>query len=67
MTNPPTPPILEVVNDPTSTPLAANAAGDIFVTEDGTVLLVSSTLRSRGTHLLQKRRWLVPPPSYPKA
>ena len=63
----PVPPILSVVNDPTYVPLAANPAGDILVTEDGTVLIVSSTLRSRGTHLLQKRRWMVSPPSYPKA
>jgi len=62
----PVPPILSVVNDPTYTPLAANKAGDIFVTEDGTVLIVSSTLRARGSHLITKHKWLIPPPSYPK-
>lgn len=58
----PTPPLRDIVNDPVYTPLAANAAGDILVTEDGTVLLVSSTLRARGTHLIQKRKWLKAPP-----
>ncbi len=62
----PTPPIQDVVNDPTYTPFAANVAGDILVTDDGTVLIVSSTLRARGTHLIMKRKWLNPPPYYPK-
>lgn len=58
----PTPSVRDVVNDPTYTPLAANKNGDVLVTEDGTILLVSSTLKSRGPHLLQKRVWLKAPP-----
>jgi hypothetical protein len=58
----PTPPIRDIVNDPDYTPLAANLAGDILVTEDGTTLIVSSTLRARGTHLIGKRHWLKAPP-----
>ncbi len=59
---PPIVPINEIVNDPTYVPLGVNAAGDIFVTEDGTFLIVSSTLKARGTHLQQKRKWLKAPP-----
>lgn len=58
----PTPSIRDVVNDPTYIPLAANKNGDVLVTEDGTILIVSSTLKARGTHLIQKRKWLKAPP-----
>lgn len=58
----PTPSVQQVVNDPTYTPLAANKNGDVLVTDDGTILIVSSTLRARGTHLIQKRKWLKAPP-----
>ena len=58
----PFPTVLEVVNDPTYVPLGANPAGDVLTTEDGTILLVSSTLKSRGPHILQKRKWLKAPP-----
>jgi len=59
----PTPSVQDVVNDPNFTPLAASSSGDVLVTEDGTVIIVTSTLRSRGTHILSKRKWLRFPPA----
>lgn len=58
----PVPPVRDVVNDPNYVPLAANKNGDILTTEDGTILIVSSLLIARDTHIQQKRKWLVPPP-----
>lgn len=59
----PNPPVKDVVNDPTYTPLAANRNGDVLVTNDGTIILVSTTLRSRGKHIWSKRRWMKLPAS----
>ena len=61
----PTPPLQSVINDPNYVPLAANADGDILVTEDGTVILVSTTLRVHGQNASLYRRkkfWLKAPP-----
>jgi hypothetical protein len=58
----PTPSVLEVVNDPTYTPLAANPSGDVLATEDGTIIIVSSTLKFRGSHILRNGKWLRTPP-----
>ena len=59
----PTPPVKDVVNDPNYTPLAANRNGDVLVTNDGTILLVRTTLLSRGKHIYSKRRWMKLPAS----
>lgn len=56
--NDPYPSVKDVVNDPNYVPLAANKNGDVLTTIDGTILLVSSTLLSRGRHIYAKRRWL---------
>lgn len=59
----PTPRIQDIVNDPNYVPIAASANGDILVTDDGTVIIVSSTLKIRyPAGQFHKRKWLVPPP-----
>jgi hypothetical protein len=64
----PTPPVIDVVNDPNYVPLAANANGDVLVTEDGTILIVSSTLRVRGprTAFIGRKNWMKVPPLVPQ-
>lgn len=63
----PYPPVQDVVNDPTYTPLAANKTGDLLCTQDGTILLVSSTLRARGTRIPTKKHWMRESLNYPLA
>ena len=57
----PTPPIQDVVNDPNYVPLCTHT-GDILVTDDGTVLIVSTTLRVHGDMTYGNRGWLKAPP-----
>ena len=60
-----TPDPTHVVNDPNFVPLAANASGDIVTIEDGTVVIVSTTLRVYGPNASlyrKKKNWLKAPP-----
>lgn len=57
--------IQDFINDPTQTAFGVNAAGDILITEDGTYVIMSSTLRVRGpltSSYRAKRFWLQAPP-----
>jgi len=60
--------IQNFVNDPTYTPLGVNADGDVFITEDGTYLIVSSTIRIRGprTSFIGRKNWMKAPPMVPQ-
>ena len=54
--------IQNFLNDPNNVPLGVNPEGDIFITDDGTYLIVSSTLRVRGPRVSayrRKKRWLL--------
>ncbi len=57
---------LSILNDPTMVPLSAD--GPLFVTEDGTFIIVSSSLpvRYSSTMFGKTRTWLRTPPRYIK-
>lgn len=55
-----------ILNDPNFTPLSADST--VFVTEDGTFIIVSSTLPARfnGTRYGKTKSWLKTPRRYVK-